>query len=709
MAVGFLNNVDLNNNQVLNMRLQNLGTAPTGGGAVSGSIYFNSSVGVNRPAWNDGSTWHQIYPASSTATNNYLVLRDASGNAYANAFVGSLQGNSDTTTKLLTARNIGISGGKVTATPANFDGTAAVNINITALSVAVNEIGLTSGYFIIGDGSNLGSSIAKSSIPISGFGAATADVSFGGSKITNVAEPVNSTDAATKAYVDAAAVGLKVKEAAKYATAAALPAYSYTGLVIQATSNGALTVDGITPSVSDRILVKNEPSGAADPRNAKRNGIYTVTQVGSGSTPFILTRATDYDQSSETVPGSFVFVISGNTLANTGWVMSASGPITLDTSDIIWSQFSGAGQIDAGNGLTKTGNELNVVGTTNRIIANADSIDISPNYAGQVSITTLGTITQGTWQGATIAVNQGGTGLTAYNTGSLLYAGGSAVISQLAPVAVGNVLLSGGVSPALPSWGKVGLTTHVSGILPVSNGGTGAATLAENGILLGNGTGAVSSSTTSVAGQFIVSADTTYAPTWRSMSGDATLSGAGLLTIANNAVSYGKFQQVAGLSVVGNPNQAQGNVTAINAANDHQVLRRSGTGLAFGAINLASSSAVTGILPASNGGTGSQYFSVQNQSSSRVYTFNDTSCKIPAFFAATITGNGSATDFPVQHNIGSKDVMVYVYDASTGAQVFTDIVATTANSVTVTFAVAVANAKAYRVVVVGFGVDNTAP
>ncbi len=703
MAVGFLNNVDLNNNQVLNMRLQNLGTAPTGAGAVSGSIYFSSAAGVMRPAWNDGTSWYQIYPASSATTNNFLVLRDGSGNAHANTFIGALQGNASTASTLQTARNIGISGGKVTATAASFDGSQSVNINITALSVAPSEIALTNGYFIVGDGSNLGAARQKSTIPVSGFGDATENINLGGHRITNLSEPLNASDAATKAYVDAAAVGLKVKEAAKYATVTALPAYSYSGLIIQATSNGALSVDGLTPAVNDRILVRNEPVGGADPRNAKRNGIYTVTQVGSGSLPFILTRATDFDASAETVPGSFVFVINGNTLANTGWVMSAPGPITLDTSDIIWSQFSGAGQIDAGDGLTKTGNQLNVVGTTGRIVANADSIDIASTYVGQSSITTLGTITQGTWQGATIAVNQGGTGLTAYNTGSLLYAGGPAVISQLQPVAVGSVLLSGGVSPALPSWGKVGLTTHITGILPVANGGTGVDTLTANGVLLGNGTSAIVSSATSTAGQFLIAADTTYAPTWRSMSGDATLSGAGLLTIANNVVTYGKFQQVAGMSVVGNPNQEQGNVTAINAANDHQVLRRSGTGIAFGAINLASSSAVTGILPASNGGTGSQYFNVQNQSSARVYTFNDTNCKIPAFFAATITGNGSAFDFQVQHNIGSKDVMVYVYDIASGAQVFTDVVATNSNAVNITFAVAVANAKTYRVVVVGFG------
>ena len=79
------------------------------------------------------------------------------------------------------------------------------------------------------------------------------------------------------------------------------------------------------------------------------------------------------------------------------------------------SSFSGAGEITAGGGLTKTGNTIDAVGTTNRILVNADSIDISPNYVGQTSITTLGTIATGTWQGTILGSTYGGTGV---NNGS---------------------------------------------------------------------------------------------------------------------------------------------------------------------------------------------------------------------------------------------------------------------------------------------------
>lgn len=119
-----------------------------------------------------------------------------------------------------------------------------------------------------------------------------------------------------------------------------------------------------------------------------------------------------------------------------------------------------------------------ITGTTNRLsvtngngVSGNPTLDIDANYVGQTSITTLGTIGTGTWSATTIATTRGGTGLTSYTTGDLIQATASNTLSALASVATGNVLLSGGVATA-SSWGKVGLTTHVSGILPVANGGT---------------------------------------------------------------------------------------------------------------------------------------------------------------------------------------------------------------------------------------------
>ena len=114
-------------------------------------------------------------------------------------------------------------------------------------------------------------------------------------------------------------------------------------------------------------------------------------------------------------PGAFTFVEEGTNNGSNGFVCTNTGSITIGTTSISWVQFSGAGQITAGAGLTKTGNQLDVVGTANRITVNADNIDIAATYVGQTSITTLGTIGTGVWQGTIVNPTYGGTGV---NNGS---------------------------------------------------------------------------------------------------------------------------------------------------------------------------------------------------------------------------------------------------------------------------------------------------
>lgn len=220
------------------------------------------------------------------------------------------------------------------------------------------------------------------------------------------AGPSADLDVANKAYVDAARSGLDVKQSVRMATNAALPAYTYLANVITGTDNGALTIDGLLIGEGERVLVKDEASG-----NAAYNGIYEVTHSGNASSSYILTRASDADSSAEVTPGMFTFVEEGNTWADSGWILTNDVvPINLGTTALTFVQFSSAGQSIAGNGLTKTGNTIDVVGTADRIVSNANSIDIASTYVGQSSITTLGTVATGTWEATDVGVAHGGTG-----------------------------------------------------------------------------------------------------------------------------------------------------------------------------------------------------------------------------------------------------------------------------------------------------------
>jgi hypothetical protein len=210
------------------------------------------------------------------------------------------------------------------------------------------------------------------------------NVDVNGQRLTNLAEPVSGQDAATKAYVDAASMGLSVKEAVRAAT------------LTNITLSAVQTIDGVVLNVGDRVLVKNQT-------NAAQNGLYVVS---SGS----WTRSSDATLNVDVQAGLFAFVEEGSVNADSGFVLATDNPIDVGSTDLSFVQFTGAGQINAGLGLTKSGNTLDVNGTADRISTSSDAVDIAATYAGQGSIVTLGTITSGAWNGDTVAVAHGGTG-----------------------------------------------------------------------------------------------------------------------------------------------------------------------------------------------------------------------------------------------------------------------------------------------------------
>ena len=198
----------------------------------------------------------------------------------------------------------------------------------------------------------------------------TGDIDVNSSKIINVATPTADNDAANKAYVDGVVNGLDVKESVSVATTTNLTAtYNNGAGTLTANSNGALSIDGVTPSEGARVLIKDQTTQT-------QNGIYVVTTVGDGSTAFVLTRSPDADTASELTGGTFFFVEQGTNNADNGYVATHNGTPTFGVTNITFSQFSGAGQISAGDGLTKTGNQLDVQVDDSSIEIFSDSLQV---------------------------------------------------------------------------------------------------------------------------------------------------------------------------------------------------------------------------------------------------------------------------------------------------------------------------------------------
>jgi hypothetical protein len=216
------------------------------------------------------------------------------------------------------------------------------------------------------------------------------NLNLGAKRIVNLASPIDPGDAVNKGFMDFLLQGLNPKQAVRCATT------SRRGLT------GLPVIDGVQLVVGDRVLVKDD--------GTYLNGIW-IAQAGSWL------RATDADEADE-LERAYVTVLEGDDNIGTSWVQVAhilhSPPQPGDT--VTWVLFSNnTANLNAGTGLTKDGNTINVNGTPNRIAVGEDNVDIDPLYTGQDSITTLGIVADGRWNAEVIAGEWGGTG--AANTG----------------------------------------------------------------------------------------------------------------------------------------------------------------------------------------------------------------------------------------------------------------------------------------------------
>tara|TARA_Y100000591_G_scaffold250236_1_gene221507 strand:+ start:850 stop:9234 length:8385 start_codon:yes stop_codon:yes gene_type:complete len=450
--------LDVNGQDIVSVSNGNITLTPNGSGVVridgtSGIDMQSGSISVK----NSGSVSNiKLYCEVGNA--HYTQLQSAAHGSYSGNITltlptstGTLVGTGDSGTV-----TNGMLAGSITASKMN----NAIFADLETLGAPASD-----GQFIVATGSGAfayesantartslglgtGNSPEFTSLTLTGQAGSLA---MNSQKITGLATPTSDGDAATKAYVDSVAQGLSAKDSVRAAT-------TENKTLASSFSNGK-SIDGITLATGDRVLIKNQTSGA-------ENGIYTVNASGAP------TRAVDFDANAEVAKGAFVFVEEGTVNADSGFVLTTDGSITLGTTSLTFTQFSGAGQITAGDALTKSGNTLNVKVDDSSIEVNSNELKVKAS--GITSAMLAGAI-------ANSKLNQ----LTTANK-----------------VALSSLDLDGGTD--------IGADLVDADLIVVDDGAGGT-----------NRKAALSR-----VKKYVYSA----------MSGDATASDAGVLTIANNAI-----------------------------------------------------------------------------------------------------------------------------------------------------------------------------
>ena len=387
-------------------------SSPSADGHIKTISDANETLSTTKPTIliRKGNYWYG-YGGGTTADGSVtnVKLADMAANTIKVRNANSLGAPSDialATTQILIGDGTGFTAaalsGDATMTNAGVVSVATLNQNTTGSSASCtgNSATVTTNANLTGIVTSTGNAtaVANGAIAIAKLAtdplsyanmtAPSASVAFNSQKLTGLADGTAAQDAATKSQVDAAQAGLDAKDSCRVATTANI------------TLSGEQTIDGVT-TTTDRVLVKNQTTGS-------QNGIY-VSAAGAWA------RSTDADANVEVTAGLYTLITEGTTLAGQGFVLTTDDPITVGTTVLTFSQFSGVGDLVGGTGITKSGNTISVDASQTQItdVGALDAGSITSGFGniniGSSTITTSGAVTTGAITAPSISGSSGST------------------------------------------------------------------------------------------------------------------------------------------------------------------------------------------------------------------------------------------------------------------------------------------------------------